>query len=364
MMRVASVRKMCQCQVKAKCAHDWVVKYRDPAGKQRQQGGFRLKAEATSFGVKAEDARRKDVYLKTDATTFGEYARQCVRLLIASPGTRQRYLGIVSNHLGALDGRKLADVARDRDGIRKLLLETLPAKGLSRASVEVVKVVITSTLNEAVRAGKISSHNAGAIRLPAVTKAATFTVPTKRQVELLADGLPKNLALSVWLAYGCGLRLSEALGVRADDFHDDTLILARQITSGTATGPLKARKADESRDIPVPAYVAQRVREHAADHGTGDGYLFHGKVGAFVSESSFQVTWNAARIAAGMPGFRFHDLRHSYASFLLGNGVDLPSVSRWLGHKDVGITARVYSHSLPKTFDKARQLLDSAWGAE
>jgi len=53
--------------------------------------------------------------------------------------------------------------------------------------------------------------------------------------------------------------------------------------------------------------------------------------------------WQTARDAAGLPGLRIHDLRHSAASFMVNSGVDLFAVGKVLGHANVASTAR-YSH--------------------
>jgi integrase len=58
---------------------------------------------------------------------------------------------------------------------------------------------------------------------------------------------------------------------------------------------------------------------------------------------SIKHGWQAAREAAGLPGLRIHDLRHSAASFMVNSGVDLFAVGKVLGHANVASTAR-YSH--------------------
>ena len=47
---------------------------------------------------------------------------------------------------------------------------------------------------------------------------------------------------------------------------------------------------------------------------------------------------------AGLPHFRFHDLRHSCASLLLANDVPMKQIQEWLGHSDISTTANIYSH--------------------
>ena len=47
---------------------------------------------------------------------------------------------------------------------------------------------------------------------------------------------------------------------------------------------------------------------------------------------------------AGLPKVRFHDLRHTFATLALQNGVDVKTVSSMLGHYDAGFTLRTYTH--------------------
>jgi hypothetical protein len=58
---------------------------------------------------------------------------------------------------------------------------------------------------------------------------------------------------------------------------------------------------------------------------------------------SFFFSWNAARVRAGMPDLRVHDLRHSFASFLVNAGRSLYEVQELLGHADIRTTSR-YAH--------------------
>jgi site-specific recombinase XerD len=59
--------------------------------------------------------------------------------------------------------------------------------------------------------------------------------------------------------------------------------------------------------------------------------------------NSFYYSWNAARYRAGLPEFRVHDLRHSFASFLVNAGRSLYEVQELLGHADIRTTSR-YAH--------------------
>ena len=60
---------------------------------------------------------------------------------------------------------------------------------------------------------------------------------------------------------------------------------------------------------------------------------------------------------AGIKDFHFHDLRHTCASHLIMSGVDLPTVSKLVGHKDIKMTLR-YAHLAPSHMTKAVDILD------
>lgn len=62
---------------------------------------------------------------------------------------------------------------------------------------------------------------------------------------------------------------------------------------------------------------------------------------------------------AGLPHIRFHDLRHTFATLALQNGVDMKTVSSMLGHYDAGFTLRTYTHATRQKQDEAAQTMGS-----
>lgn len=66
-------------------------------------------------------------------------------------------------------------------------------------------------------------------------------------------------------------------------------------------------------------------------------------------------SWNKARCAAGLRDFRLHDLRHSFASILVNNGVSIYEVQNLLGHASINTTKR-YAHLAPETLRKSAQV--------
>lgn len=62
---------------------------------------------------------------------------------------------------------------------------------------------------------------------------------------------------------------------------------------------------------------------------------------------------------AGLKKIRIHDFRHSHASFLANNGINIQEIARKLGHSKVDITWNTYSHLYPKEEERAITVLNS-----
>jgi len=74
--------------------------------------------------------------------------------------------------------------------------------------------------------------------------------------------------------------------------------------------------------------------------------------------------WERAMGAIGWPGVTLHSLRHTHASMLIGSGMDILTISRRLGHASRSITLNVYGHLIAGNDDRARQVMDAAFGAQ
>jgi integrase len=96
-------------------------------------------------------------------------------------------------------------------------------------------------------------------------------------------------------------------------------------------------KNDEVRSVPIPAAVADQLGEMAQVRRIDDDRVFP------ITADELRYPWRKALKAAGITGFRFHDLRHSCASYLLQAGFPLGTVAEVLGHKTLEMAKR-YSH--------------------
>lgn len=170
------------------------------------------------------------------------------------------------------------------------------------------------------------------------------------ELRRLLDELPDYLRPIVLVAANTGVRLGEILSLRWEHVN-----LGQRVVTLTRT------KNGDPRGVPLNATVMGVFRELARERMrqelkspyvftnplTGDRWIYIGRA------------FTTAVERAGLKDFRFHDLRHTAASWMVMSGVDLLTVSEILGHKDTRMTRR-YSHLSPVHLQGAVAKLDKA----
>lgn len=137
-----------------------------------------------------------------------------------------------------------------------------------------------------------------------------------------------KLYLLVILALTTGARLGELLGLHWSDIN---------FNKNIAT--LHATKNGDVRILTLPTPAINALLQYRE---VGDGLVFPSKVNPH-KPYEFRKHWNKALEKAGIDDFRFHDLRHSAASYLVMNGATLYEAAEVLGHKSTETTKR-YAH--------------------
>lgn len=150
-------------------------------------------------------------------------------------------------------------------------------------------------------------------------------------------------ASSVWLreimvfALHTGMRQGEILNLQWQDvdFARSTLVVMKS-------------KNGMRRTIPINSVVYERLAAKQAATGANEGRVFSSPLRNELKVRFLAREFCEARDRAGIPGFRFHDLRHTFAARLVQQGVDLYKVQRLLGHKTQHMTQR-YAHHSPES---------------
>jgi integrase len=195
---------------------------------------------------------------------------------------------------------------------------------------------------EAVEAGaRYDNPVDGIMRESETSKKLTLPTPDQFQrfiaeIENSGSGHSRPCADLVRFLAFTGCRKGEAAHVT---FADCSLIGGTITLRGHPETGLKNRTPGEIRVIPmIPECRAliERLKDDAPDAGPDERVM---------RVQECQKSMDRAAKAVGMPRITHHDLRHLFATQAIENGVDIPTVARWMGHKDGGALAmRVYGH--------------------
>ncbi len=162
--------------------------------------------------------------------------------------------------------------------------------------------------------------------------------------DLRALAFADHLKPMVLLSLNTGMRRGEVFNLR---WHDVNL----QAKTLTVAG--EGAKTSETRHIPLNA-EALATLQGWYDQASGTGYIFPGEDDKPMTD--VKTAWLELLKNAGIVGFRWHDMRHDFASRLVMAGVPLNTVRDLLGHADIKMTLR-YAHLAPDSKAAAVELL-------
>jgi site-specific recombinase XerC len=216
---MASIIKRCDCGEDDwdGCPHPWIVRYRTEGGRasrQREESfGDDLK-EAENFLLKVEHDKKAHVFIDPDAgkAVFRAEAEAWLAQRIGAESSDMTYKSVLRTHVYPAIGHRQIRTIR-REEIKEIIVR-MSRKGLSPSRIASAHLVINAVFNEAVRNKKLAESPCTDIPVPDIVHAADFTLPADAELDALAAGLPADWAATVWLMYGCGLRIGEALAVK------------------------------------------------------------------------------------------------------------------------------------------------------
>jgi integrase/recombinase XerD len=138
--------------------------------------------------------------------------------------------------------------------------------------------------------------------------------------------------LMLWLIYSCGLRRSEVINIKLNDLDFERGILN-----------IRKGKGNVDRMVPIPQKVWEKIGEYRKSYRPVT-YLFEGQKGGIYSvESVYSVFKQSMKRAGIHKDVGVHSLRHSYATHLHENGLDIRYIQELLGHKS-SRTTEIYTH--------------------
>lgn len=251
------------------------------------------------------------------------------------------FLRFTAEHLGYAPG--LQDLRALEPVDFRGFLADRQTRGLARSSTARAMSTLRNFFKFIERQGLVENAAIGGIRTPKVPRSvpkALDEVDALETVSVIEDlseepWIGKRDAAVLFLLYGCGLRIGEALGLDRDQVAEPGDAMDTIVVTG---------KGDKQRLVPVLPVVAEALGDYidACPHDLAlDGPLFVGKRGKRLSARMIQRQMGRVRALLGLPETATpHALRHSFATHLLAGGGDLRTIQELLGHASLSTTQR------------------------
>ena len=192
----------------------------------------------------------------------------------------------------------------------------------------------------------IASDPAEGCALPKLEHKEMKTLPIEQLTSFLREARDSGVFELYYVELATGLRRGELLGLKWEDidFEHGNLRVKRQIAridGEVVEAPLKTKNA--YRTLPLAGDTVDVLKQQKKKVGSSP-WVFPSPTGGPISPDSVLHMLHRVLKRAGLPRVRFHDLRHTFATLALQNGVDVKTVSGMLGHFSAGFTLDTYAH--------------------
>ena len=213
------------------------------------------------------------------------------------------------------------------------------------------------------REGRIASDPARLMRLPRMPKTLP-QVPNAETTNNLVDGVellemdrphPQRDRLLLELLYGCGLRVSEAVGLNLEDIDFSERWLRIR------------GKGRKERQVPFGSKAAEALRNYLQERPPVPAVFLNHHGGRLTDRGARNIVKFYSTYVLGDSSIHPHTLRHAFATHLLSDGADLRAIQELLGHARLSTTQKytqVSLEDLMRVYDKAHPRVKSSIGVE
>ncbi len=362
----------------------WRARYYDAAGKEHSKH-FARKTDGTKWATDQEAAVARGVHVDPRAgretvRAYGERWR--LAQVQHRTETVTKVEVITRLHIyPTLGDRRIASVRRSD-------VQALVAAWAATAAPRSVSSrygYLSALFASAVADGVIGQSPCTRIRLPEIADAPVVPL-TIVQVAAIHEAIVERYRPTVLVGAGCGLRISEVLGLTRESvrFLARDLDVRWQLSARRPWALVPPKSKNSTRAVPAPQFVVDALSQlapgkmlgtlvHRGDDAKGE------PVSAVMLQEAFAAAVKTINLRAGrrederkagrtaLPELptvpadtTFHDLRHHYASLLIEGGESVTVVAARLGDTPAQVL-KTYAHLWPDTADRTRRIVDAAW---
>jgi integrase len=365
----------------------WAAQYTlwTAEGRKRRSVSGKTRAEVSRKLTEAMADRDGGLVCDAGNLTVGEYLDRWLAASVkgtVKETTYANYAYVTRVHVSPAVGRvKLKSLSPTH--VRGFYGEKARS-GLAAATVKKMHVVLRKALAQVVSDGLIPRNAADGVKPPRVSAPGEEIKPLDSEecAAFLEATRGEKLEALYVLAIHCGLREGELLALRWEDANLEAvkpaLLVRRTLTRGeNGRGYVigASTKSGKGRRVRLTPRAVAALREHKkrqleerirlAGLWQDQNLIFPNEAGRTFNPSNLRNrSFRRIKARANVrEDLRFHDLRHTCATLLLSEGVNVKVVSEMLGHASVTITLNTYSHVLPDMQDSAAEAMEAALGA-
>jgi integrase len=332
----------------------YVARWRDGADHKRSRSGFTQRSAAHRYASEQEArTRRGDRAYEARGPTWGEWLPIWLELRTVEPSTAKHDQARIERYL--LPQWRNARLGKiGRTDVQRWVNQL--GRKLSPSTTQRVFAVFSASMSAAVRAGHIGANPCQTVDLPHLSGGGHEHYLTRAEFDAVCHFLSEPYLTAAILLVGCGLRFGEMAGLHwwRVDLEASELVVA-ETWDATARQIKAYPKGGKAHTVPLPDFVLDALTYSYPDRPEHSCHLQHAKGSPCRSGLVLSASrpldannmrnrhWKPALELAGVGHTRLHDLRHTYASWLRQDGVDLETVQHLLGHGSITTTAR-YSH--------------------
>ncbi|WP_240625181.1 tyrosine-type recombinase/integrase [Kocuria tytonicola] len=332
----------------------WRARYRDEDRREHARH-FKLKRDAEAWLQEVTASLVRGDYLDPQqaAMTVGEW---CEKWFAGYAGNKQSTVKQARTHIKRIEaqfGRKKLRTIKPSDVNE--WTAALRQEGLADSTIYALHSRFSSIMGAAQHDGLITRNPCSRRTAPRMGRQRPY-VATTAQVWALHEAMPGLYKNAVLLGAFAGLRIAEAVALRPQDVDREARTINPRIQY-----PHDTLKTDASRwPIPVPATLINVLDSSVENVRDPEAYVLNEwQRGASPDRTGHHFTI-AKKAVPGLPDeFRFHDLRHYFASQLIGAGLDILAVQHAVRHEKPSTTLNVYGHLLSDKNESARAAIET-----
>ena len=377
------------------------------AGKRNRisKSGYKTKAEAVAAGAAAmaeyNSSGIKFIPSEMSYADFLDYWIESYCLITLKKTTLDNYKKRIKSHIKpALGAYKLTSLTTA--GLQKFINSKIDAQ-YSLNTLSVLRGILTGSLQYAVRQNMLKSNPAREIRIP--TERSTESLQLRSAphrylppdvIEKIFERFPEKHPshIPLMLGYRCGLRLGEAFAITWDcvDLEKGQIYINKQVQWNPAeqwwffTNPkfnsfrtidldnslLELLRRERKRQDKDRAYYEDMYTVYyendvrglvtspdQASSATPIELMLVRQDGSYIQARTMQHASSVIHYELGVKDFTFHSLRHTHATMLAEAGMPQKYTQQRLGHKDISVTLKYYTHLTDKMSEIGGKILES-----